>query len=303
MFCTECGRQLLNGVCPDHDRSAEIVQHSSAIDQLNDDAVQAPRVVEDRPITKDRTSIFVVTSAIVGAIVVALLVALVLQTRSQRAQLNQVRMQDSQSIHQLAGQLHNETEAVNGLANRLGILNAKVNATPDPAVIAKTVGASVFTITTTDQDQGTAWVIQSAGGTSELITNFHVVATEWDNGGRNVMLSQGSATYPATISTVAQGADLAQITTSQSFPTLTISSSQPSVGDSVVVIGAPFDLGGSVSTGIVSALRTIDGCDLVCGGGLLVHRRHQQLRDRVRGVERDRLGLAISGQSGRHLPR
>jgi len=107
------------------------------------------------------------------------------------------------------------------------------------------------------QVQGSGF-IYSQGGQMLILTNFHVVA-----GTTNITLTfVNEKEYSASILGSNPNADLALLSTSASGdefdPLEIVSSSTLKVGDSVIVVGTPYGLEGSMSVGIVSALnRTI----------------------------------------------
>ena len=188
-----------------------------------------------------------------------------------------------------------ETAAANGLSRRLGELETRLNAQPDPAAVAKTAGASVFTVEA-GESLGSSFVIQSANGSSLLVTNYHVVEDEWTAGRRKVKLRQEGKDLDATIDRVSKANDIAVLVAATSLPALPKAGALPAVGDSVLVIGAPLGLGGSVSNGIVSAFR--DGyiqfsAPIAPGnsGGPLVN-----LQGQVIGVARSK--LVVEGAEG-----
>ena len=98
---------------------------------------------------------------------------------------------------------------------------------------------------------------------SDLITNYHVVADDYEDGIRTVRLSRGDESYPATVTDVDVANDLAVIHTSQRFPALHTSTTAPAIGETVYAVGSPLGLEGTVSAGIVSATRVEDGRHLV----------------------------------------
>ncbi len=95
-----------------------------------------------------------------------------------------------------------------------------------------------------------------------IVTNAHVVGgASWievlDRQGRFL----GNATYTVAIST---SLDLAILPAIQGVgPGLPLAGGEPKPGDPIWVIGSPMGLGGSVSTGVVSALRTLHGRELL----------------------------------------
>jgi putative serine protease PepD len=146
------------------------------------------------------------------------------------------------------------------LSRRLRSLEAGAahQAEKDPAKIADLVKKSVFTIETST-GLGSGFVVTSAAGTSTLLTNFHVVADDVVNGRRQVKVKQGDQTYDGTVTKTSSTDDLALIEVSTELPVLAISEAQPSVGDAVMAFGSPLGLEGTVSAGIISALRHEDG--------------------------------------------
>jgi serine protease Do len=99
-----------------------------------------------------------------------------------------------------------------------------------------------------------------------ILTNYHVVA---DTTSINVTYVNEKE-YSATILGSNQDADLAVLSTDAPEnvykPLEIISSSTLRVGDSVIVVGTPYGLEGSMSEGIVSALnRTLTADDYSIG--------------------------------------
>jgi putative serine protease PepD len=155
------------------------------------------------------------------------------------------------------------TSQIAALNASVGRLQAKIDSTPNAAAIDRKLSPSIFTIQTTVNEEGTAWVLTSTPTSSILITNYHVIADEWVLGQSGVTLQQGSGTFPAQIVAVAPGEDLAEIRASYRFPAIELSPHQVVVGEPVFVIGSPLGLGGSLSTGVVSALRQFAGRNYV----------------------------------------
>ncbi len=112
---------------------------------------------------------------------------------------------------------------------------------------------------------GSGFVFDKEG---HIVTNFHVVdgATEVE-----VDFSSGFKTYGTVIGTDLDS-DLAvvkvDISASQLNPLPMGNSDMLRVGDTVIAIGNPFGLSGTMTTGIVSALsRTLDSMNDAPGGG------------------------------------
>jgi S1-C subfamily serine protease len=150
------------------------------------------------------------------------------------------------------------------LGSRLGVLEAAALDASNHSVAktAEMVKRSVVTVVAGGA-LGSAFTVSSTSTSSQVVTNFHVVAEVWTGGGRTVKVKSGDATWTGTISNVNEVDDLALIDVAASFPALKIRQSLPGVGDAVLAVGSPLGLEGSVSTGIVSALRHQDGVNLI----------------------------------------
>lgn len=110
------------------------------------------------------------------------------------------------------------------------------------------------------QDQGSGF-IYNFGGQMIILTNYHVVA---GTSSLNVTFVNEKE-YSASILGSNPSADLAFLSTDAPVNDLSpleiISSSTLRVGDSVIVVGTPYGLEGSMSVGIVSALNRILSTD------------------------------------------
>ncbi|MGW2187265.1 trypsin-like peptidase domain-containing protein [Streptomyces sp. NPDC001719] len=103
-----------------------------------------------------------------------------------------------------------------------------------------------------DQGTGTGFVLDKEG---RILTNNHVVEPAASGGDISVTFNSGQ-TAKATVVGRDSGYDLAVIKVSGVTgltPLALGNSDSVRVGDSVVAIGAPFDLAGTVTTGIISA--------------------------------------------------
>ncbi len=97
--------------------------------------------------------------------------------------------------------------------------------------------------------QGTGFSV----GRSLIVTNYHVV----DVGSRIIVRTAGNAEYTAQLETAQASSDLALLRTEVDIgtPPLRFAAISPRIGERVLVIGNPLGLSGTVSDGIVSALR------------------------------------------------
>lgn len=136
-------------------------------------------------------------------------------------------------------------------------------AAADPTVISNQVQGSVYTVST-NESLGSAWVAASDHTTAKFVTNYHVIADAWERGEKTVQVFQDKGqVYDGTIEQALPDVDLALIAVKADIPKLKQSSETPRPGQTIIVIGSPLGLGGSVSTGAVSALREEDGINYI----------------------------------------
>jgi len=201
----------------------------------------------------------------VGAVGVVLLVVAVIaagfsvMAARQDARRASARAQRSATqLWALQRRVASTESAAGSMSVRIGSLEAKAASQPDPTALAKRVAPSVFTIDAGDS-LGSGFVMRTVDGRSSLVTNFHVVADTWNGGQRHVKVRQEDRTFDGTIVKADQADDLAVIEVTITLPALARATEHPVVGDPVLVVGSPLGLGGTVSSGIVSALRTEAG--------------------------------------------
>jgi putative serine protease PepD len=164
-----------------------------------------------------------------------------------------------QALAELSHQQQAEATVNAALSSQLsGLKQAQF----DVAGVARQVQPSVVTITT-PRALGSGFVVQSSDGTSNIVTNFHVVADVWSAGGRTVTVDLRNGSVLGTIARVSEDNDLALVTVASTLPVLGTSAGNPSVGDPVLVAGSPRGLEGSVTSGIVSALRSFGNAPYV----------------------------------------
>lgn len=124
---------------------------------------------------------------------------------------------------------------------------------PDVAAVAAAAIPSVVTVVTPD-GSGSGWVVRASADTSSIITNHHVVDGAIGRG-ETVVVRAGEVRLEGRIVAFAAADDLALLEVDASLPVLAPADGLPAVGETVVVVGAPFGLEGTTTTGIVSALR------------------------------------------------
>ena len=74
-------------------------------------------------------------------------------------------------------------------------------------------------------------------------------------------MRRAELTYNGTIIDASESNDLAVISVGGRLPVLDLMKRRPAIGEPVLVLGSPLGLGGTVTSGIVSAFRTDDGLD------------------------------------------
>jgi len=129
-----------------------------------------------------------------------------------------------------------------------------------PAVVNITSKSLVFNFfygTVPQEGQGSGFVLDKAG---HVLTNYHVVAGA--NRGVQVMLSN-KRPYAAKVIYTDKMHDLAllQIDAPNLQAVTLADSSELSVGQKVYAIGNPFGLSGTMTRGIISAIRSIKNAD------------------------------------------
>ncbi len=162
------------------------------------------------------------------------------------------------ALHTIASQ----ARSIDGLRADVRALQAKAGAQPDWQAIARQVEPSVFTIET-DYGLGSGWAVRTGEAGSELVTNFHVIADAWNNGVVTVDVRQGDRIIQGTITRADPNEDLAVIHVAERLPVLRTSPSRPAIAQAVMAVGSPLGLGGSVSVGVVSGFRSVEGGDYV----------------------------------------
>nr|WP_319993776.1 trypsin-like peptidase domain-containing protein [Micromonospora sp. DR5-3] len=147
-------------------------------------------------------------------------------------------------------------QRLDGLEKRAEALEKQAGAAFNPEAVASAVLPSVFRVSA-GQFTGTAFAIgkPAAGGGTTLLTNFHVVESVYDGGGRKVFLERTGQRFDATIIKVDKDKDLAQLRTTARFTGLVAARTPVKSGQQIVVVGAPLGLQDSVTTGVVSAFR------------------------------------------------
>ena len=142
------------------------------------------------------------------------------------------------------------------LARRVSAMNARLDKTnAGVAPLAKQILKSVFTVETSNGSLGTAWAAWTGGDSTYLITANHVIS---DSGVSTVAIRQRAKRWSGTIIKTDAVNDLALIRVPAlvgpllwQTPNLDIS---PLPGDQLLLVGSPYGLEGTVTTGVVSRI-------------------------------------------------
>jgi hypothetical protein len=130
----------------------------------------------------------------------------------------------------------------------------------DIPAIAKAANGAIVSIITSDKDgkpvaQGTGFLVSKDG---RIVTNYHVI-----KGARSAIVKLPDGAFYDVDGVVAfdKARDLAVIKAhGQNFRVVTLGNSdRVQVGEEIVAIGSPLSLESTVSSGIVSGIRTIEG--------------------------------------------
>jgi S1-C subfamily serine protease len=145
-----------------------------------------------------------------------------------------------------------DAEEQNNIAVYKRLLPSVVNITSTTLVF------NFFEGVVPQQGQGSGFILDKAG---HVLTNYHVVANA--NRGIEVKLNNKHAPYKAKVVGTDKMHDLAllQIDAPNLEPVTLADSSELAVGQKVYAIGNPFGLSGTMTRGIISAIRPIRGAE------------------------------------------
>lgn len=177
----------------------------------------------------------------------------------QAYQINHLSDRIGDANRRLAEAQSGDGARFDSLEGRTDELEKQAGNVFNPEAISSAVLPSVFRVSA-GSFTGTAFAVgkPAAGGGTNLFTNFHVVESVWEAGGRKVFLERTDQRFPATIVKVDKENDVAQLKTDGKFAGLVTATAPAKSGQQIVVVGAPLGLEDSVTTGVVSAFRKSD---------------------------------------------
>ncbi|HXF71540.1 MAG TPA: S1C family serine protease [Actinomycetota bacterium] len=239
MYCTECGRPLVDGGCPVHGLPTPLAT--------------APGPVASHTVPPPGPSLWWGAALALAALLA--LGGLGLGAFALRSGREAARRADELSgrIDRVASALEEQRDSLEALAARTDRLAQGLERELDAEAIAERARPSVFLIEALG-GQGSGFVVSSRPGRSTVLTNLHVVRDAWEAGAA-VVLRQDDRTYEGTVTVVSQAEDLALISVPARLPALDLTRREPRVGEEVVVVGAPLGLEHTVVTGVVSGHR------------------------------------------------
>jgi S1-C subfamily serine protease len=141
-----------------------------------------------------------------------------------------------------------DTEEQNNISVYKHVLPAIVNVT------STSVSYNFFYGEVPQQGQGSGFIVDKEG---HILTNYHVI-----EGGREIEVTVGDKRrYPAKVVLRDKADDLAllQINATNLTPVILADSKNLQVGQKVYAIGNPFGLNGTMTKGIISAIRSVRG--------------------------------------------
>jgi putative serine protease PepD len=191
-----------------------------------------------------------------GLIAIVLLLPLVAMVALQTYMLSETRDDLERLQREVASERDATRARTEGLDGRTKELERRAGNTLDAQAVASEVLPSVFRVIA-GQFTGTAFAFgnETPEGGTQFLTNYHVVESVFDRGGREVALEQKNRRFTAQIVKVDERVDLALLVSTEKFPRLQPAPEPARAGQSVVVVGAPLGLNDTVTSGVVSALR------------------------------------------------
>jgi S1-C subfamily serine protease len=174
---------------------------------------------------------------------------------AQAAALTMVALQLTAANRKIDRLAASDDRQLGDLAGRTRTLEQQAARTLDASAVAQAVLPSVFKIIVPDGLATTFAVGTTTNGT-DLLTNYHVVESMWNRGERTAVIEHDNQRFPVQVVRVDPEFDLALLHANQKFPRIAVSTATVTPGTPIVVIGAPRGFEQSVSSGVVSALRT-----------------------------------------------
>lgn len=172
--------------------------------------------------------------------------------------LNQILRAENEALKQENSLLRSELEKAQ---KRLMELEAKLGPATTVEALAAQLKPRVFRVDVYDYggrliSTGSAVAVSP----TDVVTNFHVVEKAWS---AELVTEAGTRHTVLGLTAFDEARDLALLRVSGPLEPVTLRSTPARTGEEVVAIGSPVGLTNTVSTGIVSAVRTMDGMEVI----------------------------------------
>jgi putative serine protease PepD len=168
----------------------------------------------------------------------------------------------AQSDARMHRELLSSKQTIAQLQTRVATLETQSGSQADWPAVAAQIEPSVVVIATR-HSLGSAWVAHSDAAGSDLVTNFHVIADAWSSGIAQVDVRKDERILAGTIVRVDPTNDLAVVHITQRLTVLIAIDDRPKLGATVMAVGSPLGLNGTVSLGVVSGFRSLEGSDYI----------------------------------------
>lgn len=147
-------------------------------------------------------------------------------------------------------------QRVERLDTRLTALDEHSRESFDPRAVAASALPSVFQVIAGDFSGSAFAVGRPQRGRTHVLTAYHVVKPVWAAGRTTVRLERDGKSYRAAIVDVSPNHDLALLSITVKINGLVAARVPPASGEQILVVGAPLGLTDTITTGVVSAVRS-----------------------------------------------
>jgi len=215
-----------------------------------------PTIVHSRRAGRSNVLGWVAVSLCLVLLAVAIAQSVFLLRLSERAD------RQASALRATNTELDRTRSDLDAMSKRIAGVDDRTKGTLNSAAVARKILPSVFRVRAGDVT-GTAFAFGPAsGGGTLLVTNFHVVRGAVRSGSRQVTIERTSERHTARIVKMDERRDIAVLQVAKVIPPLTPAKAAVQPGQPVVVVGAPLGLADSVTTGVVSAVRSdVPGID------------------------------------------
>lgn len=252
LICPSCGEPLRQGAAFCGHCGHAVLPTYPAADRSPAAPTPEESVVRRRSLPAWAGAVF---AAVASAALALAIVGLVSARRDRASQRAAIRALHGAAQHTGLRLSALETENA-ALAERLGATQKSLALSKaGVAPLADRVLRSVFTIETPN-GLGTAWAAWKDGGATYLITANHVAQDALDVGTRQVTVKQKTRSWKGTITKTDDVNDLAVVRVSKEIAAPLWQTPDPTLssvpGDELLLVGSPYGLEGTVTTGVVS---------------------------------------------------